>query len=62
MAALMAVARPGHVLFGTDWPYAAPRVIDHFRAEFAAYPFAPGERESVARTAATQLFPRLESG
>jgi 6-methylsalicylate decarboxylase len=59
LAALMAFARPGHVLFGTDWPYAPPAVIDHFRAEFAGYPFAAGQRETVLRTAAEDLFPRL---
>jgi predicted TIM-barrel fold metal-dependent hydrolase len=59
LAALMAFARPGHVLFGTDWPYAPPRVIDHFRAEFEEFPLAPGEREAVARSSARELFPRL---
>jgi predicted TIM-barrel fold metal-dependent hydrolase len=59
LAALMAFARPGHVLFGTDWPYAPPAVIDHFRAELSGYAFAPGQREAVLRTAAEELFPRL---
>jgi len=59
LAALMAFARPGHVLFGTDWPYAPPTVIDHFRAELSGYAFAPGQREAVMRTAAEELFPRL---
>jgi predicted TIM-barrel fold metal-dependent hydrolase len=59
LAALMAFARPGHVLFGTDWPYAPSAVIDHFRAEFSGYAFAPGQREAVLRTAAEELFSRL---
>lgn len=59
LAALMAFAQPGHVLFGTDWPYAPPAVIDHFRAEFSGYAFAQGQREAVLRTAAEGLFPRL---
>ena len=59
LAALMAFAAPGHVLFGTDWPYAAPPVVDHFLTEFDGYPFAPGQREAVVRTAALDLFPRL---
>jgi 6-methylsalicylate decarboxylase len=59
LAALMAFARPGHVLFGSDWPYAPPTVIDHFRAELSGYAFAPGQREAVMRTAAEGLFPRL---
>jgi predicted TIM-barrel fold metal-dependent hydrolase len=59
LAALMAFAAPGHVVFGTDWPYAAPAVIEHFRAQLAAYEFAPGDREAVLGTAAQDLFPRL---
>jgi 6-methylsalicylate decarboxylase len=59
LAALMAFAAPGHVLFGTDWPYATPAVIEHFGAEFAGYPFAPGQREAILRGSAEALFPRL---
>ena len=59
LAALMAFAAPGHVLFGTDWPYIPPAALEHFLAEFDAYPFAPGQREAVLRGAALDLFPRL---
>jgi len=61
LAALMAFAAPGHVLFGTDWPYVPPAVLEHFQAELSRYPFGPGQRESVLRTAALDLFPRLRS-
>jgi predicted TIM-barrel fold metal-dependent hydrolase len=57
--ALLAFAAPGHVLFGTDWPYAAPAVIEHFGSEFDRYPFTPGQREAILRTSAEELFPRL---
>ena len=59
LAALMAFARSGHVLFGTDWPYATPAVMEHFLAEFSRYPFLADQRDAVARTAAEGLFPRL---
>jgi predicted TIM-barrel fold metal-dependent hydrolase len=59
MAALLAFARPGHVLFGTDWPYATPAVMEHFSAEFEHYRFPAGQREAVVRIAAEELFPRL---
>jgi 6-methylsalicylate decarboxylase len=62
LAALLAFARPGHVLFGTDWPYIPPAAADHFLAELSGYPFPPGQRESVLRTAAEELFPRLRGG
>jgi predicted TIM-barrel fold metal-dependent hydrolase len=59
LAALMAFAAPGHVLFGTDWPYVPPAALDHFQAELAAYPFGPAQRASVLRGAAEDMFPRL---
>jgi predicted TIM-barrel fold metal-dependent hydrolase len=59
LAALTTFAEPGHVLFGTDWPYATPAVIDHFLAEFDHYRFPEGQREAIVHTAAEELFPRL---
>jgi predicted TIM-barrel fold metal-dependent hydrolase len=59
LAALTTFASPDHVLFGTDWPYATPAVIDHFLTGFRDYPFPPSQRESVSRAAAEKLFPRL---
>jgi 6-methylsalicylate decarboxylase len=59
LSALTTFARSGHVLFGTDWPYATPAVIDHFLAEFDHYPFPASQRQAIARTAAEELFPRL---
>jgi 6-methylsalicylate decarboxylase len=59
LAALLAFARPSHVLFGTDWPYAAPAVLDHFRTQFRGYPLTQGQRDAILRTAAEDLFPRL---
>jgi predicted TIM-barrel fold metal-dependent hydrolase len=59
LAALTVFAPPGHVLFGTDWPYATPAVIGHFLAEFDHYQFPEGQREAIVRTAAEDLFPRL---
>ncbi len=62
LAALTAFAAPAHIVFGTDWPYVPPAVLDHFISEFRDYPFAPAQRESVLRTAAEALFPRLRGG
>ena len=62
MAALQAFAGPRHVLFGTDWPYVAPAVLDRFVGELAGYPLTAGERADIARGAAQALFPRFRPG
>jgi predicted TIM-barrel fold metal-dependent hydrolase len=59
LAALLAFARPGHVLFGTDWPYAAPAVLDHFRTQFRDFPMTQEQRDAILRGAARELFPRM---
>ena len=55
---LLAFARPGHVLYGCDWPYApAPRSTTSRPCTSRTSPTA--RRASIDREAAEALFPRL---
>jgi predicted TIM-barrel fold metal-dependent hydrolase len=37
LPSLLAFAKPGHVLFGSDWPYAPPIAVGYFTAQLDAY-------------------------
>jgi predicted TIM-barrel fold metal-dependent hydrolase len=55
---LLAFARPGHVLFGSDWPF-APTAAGQYFANGLDTTLEPGLRHAVNRTNAEALFPRL---
>ncbi|MGW4906370.1 amidohydrolase family protein [Streptomyces sp. NPDC004270] len=55
---LLAFARPGHVLFGSDWPF-APGAAGQYFANGLDTGVAPGILAAVNRTNAEALFPRL---
>lgn len=55
---LLAFARPGHVLFGSDWPF-APTVAGQYFANGLDGGVDPGTLRAVNRTNADALFPRL---
>ncbi|WP_030620327.1 amidohydrolase family protein [Streptomyces fulvoviolaceus] len=55
---LLAFARPGHVLFGSDWPF-APTPAGQYFAVGLDTEVAPGTLQSVNRTNAEALFPLL---
>jgi predicted TIM-barrel fold metal-dependent hydrolase len=38
LPSLLAFAKPGHVLFGSDWPYAPPIAVSYFTGQLDAYP------------------------
>ncbi|MEQ1714911.1 MAG: amidohydrolase family protein [Hyphomicrobium sp.] len=60
LAALMEVARPGHVMYGSDWPYIDRHTIDLQHECLATWKgFAPGTRTAVYRDSARALFPRF---
>ena len=60
LPSLLAFAKPGHVLFGSDWPYAPPPVIGHFTRQLDAYgALDAGGHAAVDRRNAEALFPRL---
>ncbi|MER7834791.1 amidohydrolase family protein [Streptomyces sp. NPDC096040] len=55
---LLAFARPGHVLFGSDWPF-APAAAGQYFANGLDTGVDPGTLAAVNRTNAEALFPRL---
>ncbi|MFG2551885.1 amidohydrolase family protein [Streptomyces sp. NPDC048581] len=55
---LLAFARPGHVLFGSDWPF-APTIAGQYFANGLDSGVDPGTLQAVNRTNAEALFPRL---
>ena len=59
LPSLLAFARPGHVLFGTDWPYAPDSAVAAFTGLYETYQLDDDERASIDRDAAEALFPRL---
>ncbi|WP_424216115.1 amidohydrolase family protein (plasmid) [Streptomyces sp. BI20] len=58
---LLAFARPGHVVYGSDWPYLPDSVGAEFRTVLALHESPPGTDRvrTVAREAAEGLFPRF---
>ncbi|WP_328422330.1 amidohydrolase family protein [Streptomyces sp. NBC_00443] len=58
---LLAFARPGHVLFGSDWPFAPAPAGQYFAAGLDSGVEA-GTLAAVNRTNAEALFPRLADG
>ena len=60
LPSLLAFAKPGHVLFGSDWPYAPPIAVGWFTSQLDAYaPLDPAGRAAIDRGNAEALFPRF---
>lgn len=53
-------AKPGHILFGSDFPYAPRKGIEFFTSVFDDYNFTEAEREAVNCGSAIDLFPRFK--
>lgn len=62
LPALLAFAEPGHVLYGSDWPFATEQAGTYYNRFLEKYDnFGVGDAESIDRGAAEILFPRLSS-
>ena len=59
MPSLLSFAESGHVLYGSDWPYAREDNSEYFTAQLDAYPLDEDQRLSIERGAAEHLIPRL---
>ncbi|MGG2458291.1 amidohydrolase family protein [Streptomyces sp. RGM 3693] len=60
LPALLAFAEPGHVLYGSDWPFAPQEAGTYYNRFLETYPdFAPGQADAIDRANAEVLFPRL---
>ena len=63
LPSLLAFARPGHVTFGSDWPFAPVAAGKLFAAGLETYPsLDAGARAAIDRGNALALFPRFGSG
>jgi len=57
---LLAFAKPGHITFGSDWPFAPVAAGQLFAAGLDTYPGLDADtRDAINRTNALALFPRL---
>lgn len=59
LKAVYAIAKPGHVLFGTDHPNAPRKTILEFTRRLEEYSELPEPHDAVFRENALALFPRL---
>ena len=59
LPSLLAFAAPGHVLYGSDWPFAPEPIIAGFNGMYEAFPLDAATRASIDRGAAARLFPRI---
>ena len=60
LPSLLAFAKPGHVLFGSDWPYAPDVAVGYFTAQLDTYDaLGPDGHAAIDRHNATALFPQL---
>lgn len=55
-------AKPGHLLYGSDTPYANDKIINFHTSRFDKYQFAdPKMKDAINRGNALALFPRLKA-
>ncbi|SHE95983.1 amidohydrolase family protein [Streptoalloteichus hindustanus] len=60
LPSLLAFARPGHVLYGSDWPLAPEPAVAYFDQQLASYEgLDPDRRREIDNGNAKLLFPRL---
>jgi predicted TIM-barrel fold metal-dependent hydrolase len=62
LPSLLAFARPDHVLYATDWPYAMEVIVGAFTGMYEGYSLNDTQRASIDRSNAEALFPRLRGG
>jgi 6-methylsalicylate decarboxylase len=56
---LLAFAKPGHITFGSDWPFAPIAAAKLFAAGLETYPLHAETRTALDRSNALALFPRF---
>ncbi|HVN87055.1 MAG TPA: amidohydrolase family protein [Candidatus Binatia bacterium] len=60
LPSLLAFAKPGHVLFGSDWPYAPAIAVSYFTGQLDAYAALDGQgHAAIDRRNAESLFPQF---
>lgn len=58
---LQKFAHPGHILYGSDYCYASPSVLQYYTGVLDAYEFQASSEEDINRRNALRLFPRLDT-
>lgn len=61
LTALFMFAKPGHVLFGTDFPNAPSKGIEDCTMQLESFEMESKQREEIYSEAALDLFPRLRA-
>lgn len=61
LPSLVAFAKPGHITFGSDWPFAPLPASTLFAANLDNYPLDQPQRDSIDYANALRLFPRFGS-
>ena len=57
LPALLAFAKPGHTVFGSDWPFAPQAAVDQFTDGLDHYPgLDEAQRQAIDRDNAVALF------
>jgi predicted TIM-barrel fold metal-dependent hydrolase len=59
LPSLLALARPEHILYASDWPYATDAIVGAFTGTYEGYSLNDTQRTSIDRGNAEALFPRL---
>ncbi len=59
LPSLLTLAQPDHVLYASDWPYAADPTVGAFTGMYERYSLSDAQRISIDRGAASSLFLRL---
>jgi predicted TIM-barrel fold metal-dependent hydrolase len=60
LPSLLAFAKPGHVLFGSDWPYAPTPAVSYFTGQLDGYAALDASgHAAIDRANATALLPKL---
>ena len=62
LPSLFELAKPDHVLYGSDWPYATDAIVGAFTGMYESYAMNDAQRASIDRGNAETLFPRLRGG
>lgn len=59
LSSLLSFARPTHVLYGSDYPFAPAAAVRFLHQEYEDVALKPRQRAAIDRTNALALFPRL---
>lgn len=62
LPSLLTLAKPDHVLYATDWPYASDAIVGAFTGMYESYAMSEAQRASIDRGNGEALFPRLSGG